>query len=92
MDKIVIPSFLSEPFRELETKEERLEFIRQYKLWRNNDMTEHLVRHLEREISSQIKKEESKDSFLSLFDFKFQTAHGRGYRHALRNLIKQLGV
>lgn len=92
MSKINIPLFLTSEFRALETKEEREEFAKELRIWKNSKMTEYLMKFLEDQIKISEKKEDEDTGFLSRFQLTYSIAHRKGYRSALRQLINQLGA
>jgi hypothetical protein len=93
MDKktIRIPPFLVKTLNELPTKEEKNIFVENLQRWYASEYTETLHKFLREELERSLADEDKRNSFTSFFDFKFQSAHERGRRRALRDMIKQLG-
>lgn len=85
-----IPKASSERWTSLSTKEEKDKFVQQYKNWRNNPFTKELIQHLERLAVEESIQQDKKESFISLFSFRFSEAVSRGKRLVLRELIKQI--
>lgn len=90
-DKVIIPAFVSSEFRDLKSKEQIEEFLTELRIWKSSRMTEQLLAYLDKELASSVKKEDDKDGFLSRFQMTYTIAHSKGYRAALRALLKQIG-
>lgn len=85
-----IPPFLSKEFHSLKTKDAREKYLQSYANWRNSEYTEELLRYLEEKLKSKIAEEEREDSFISLFQSKYKSAHNKGSRTTIRELIKAI--
>lgn len=87
---IRIPSFLSRRKAEASNPKEVEELISQYKNWVNSDITQEFLKNLEHQIDKKMQDDEKEVGFISRFQFNFKHAHSRGFREALRSVVKQL--
>lgn len=85
-----IPKASSERWSSLTSKEEKDKFVQQYKTWKNNPFTKELILNLEKQLTEELVQQDKKDSFISLFSFRFSEAVSKGKRSILRELIKQI--
>jgi len=84
MAKIVVPPFLHTVDADIKVK-----MIKQHKIWKNWDINELLVKHLEDALESLIRQDET-ESFSSYFETRWAKAKRLGKREAIRNLLKNL--
>lgn len=85
-----IPRASIERWNSLTTKEEKDKFVQQYRTWKNNPFTKELIAHLDKLAVEESIQQDKKESFISLFSFRFSEAVSRGKRLVLRELIKQI--
>lgn len=85
-----IPKASSERWSSLTSKEEKDKFVQQYKTWKNNPFTKEFIANLEKQLTEELVQQDKKDSFISLFSFRFSEAVSKGKRSILRELIKQI--
>lgn len=84
----IIPKHLSKTFNNLKDKEEKLEVLNRYYSWLEDNNTVLLLSYLEQLLQEEIKSEEQENMFVSLFQSKYKTAHSKGRRSVLRELLK----
>lgn len=87
--QIRIPAFLSKKKAKAQSPEEVKELLQKYKNWVNSEITQEFVKNLEHQVEKKLHDDEKETSWLSRFHFNFKLAHSRGYREALRSVIKQ---
>lgn len=87
---IRIPAFLSRRKAETSSPEEVQELVTKYKNWVNSDITQEFLKNLEHQVHKKMQDDEKELGFTSFFQFRFKHAHSRGFREALRSVIKQL--
>lgn len=85
-----IPRASTERWNALNTKEEKDKFVQQYKNWKNNPFTKEFIQYLDKLAVEESVQQDKKESFISLFTFRFSEAVSRGKRLVLRELIKQI--
>jgi hypothetical protein len=83
-----IPKHLSKSFNNLKDKETKLEFLQSYYRWLDDPFTVLLFSSLEHNLNEEIRTEESESRFVSLFESKYKSAHSKGRRSVLRELLK----
>ena len=84
-----IPSFMSEHFNSL-SPEEKKKDIERYKRWHKNNFTELFISHLEDSVEKLVKEDESKNEFISKFQFSYVSIKNKAQRRLLREIIKKL--
>jgi hypothetical protein len=85
MSKTIIPEFLSS----VPNQEEKARLMKQYLQWKRWEIAEIVVAHYEDKLEKLIEEDE-KDSPLSWFQYKWNTAQRKGKRSILRKIIKDL--
>lgn len=88
MSERKIPKHLSTSFHELRSTSDRSKFLDEYDNWLDSQYSAELVRYLESLLEREIESEERNNLFVSLFQSRYHSAHSRGRRSALRELIK----
>lgn len=83
-----IPAFLSKEFHKLPA-EKKKDLLDRYAAWQESDITKNLIEFLSVSISED-EKTESKNLFENEFKTMQDYAWHKGYRLAVRNVIKQL--
>ena len=86
-----IPAFLSKEFSSCKTKEQKDELLRQYRVWKNSDMTGLFAGYLEAELKNTLEQNDKKIDFISWFQKKEFNSYYKGVRQTLRKLLKQTG-
>lgn len=87
--QIKIPAFLSKRKASCRSNEEVGELVQKYKNWVNSEITQEFLKNLEHQIAHKMQEDEKEVSFISRFQFNYKHAHSRGFREALRGVVKQ---
>jgi hypothetical protein len=90
LSQIKIPNFLSKRKASCKTPQEVTELLTKYKNWVNSEITEEFIKNLEHQVVKKMQDDEKETGFTTRFQFDFNQAHSRGFREALRNVIKQV--
>jgi len=90
MSNFKVPSFISNDFSKLPSKEQKEEMISRYKRWSENEFTLLLVEYLEDEYDKLLKEDEERSDFLSWFQFSYVVIRNKAKRGFIRSLIKKL--
>ena len=85
-----IPSFMSKMFSSAKTKQEKDTLVQSYKNWYHNEITQELIKDLERALEELQEEEDKKFDFVSLFQSKHVSANYKGQRAVLKKIIKKL--
>lgn len=89
MAEFKVPKHLSGYFNKL-SREEREEFIGDYKNWYKHPYTEALIKDLEGKYEDLLKEAEAKDGFTTLFQSKYYDARNKAQRKTLRTILEQI--
>lgn len=84
-----VPKHLSKEFSALD-EQGKAKFIRSYKVWYESDLTQELLKHLDKRIQDSILEEENQSTFKTLFESKYNRARVLAERSTLRKLLATL--
>lgn len=83
-----VPNFLSKHFHSLDTLEEKRRLLDDFDIWKSSVITKNAILSIESELQKLEKEDEEKTDWLSVFHWKYKSAHNKGKRTALRSLLK----